>query len=95
MYGRDLVPLSTIDDTDMTSQIGALELGDHMDSHSDGPLEATAMNPPPISTHYPCVVPIVPYVSDGALERVGSVAPTHHLCPTVGSICSTAACPYD
>jgi hypothetical protein len=30
--------------TDMTSQIGALELGDNLESHSDGALEAAGAN---------------------------------------------------
>jgi len=58
--------LSTISSTDITNQIGALELGGDWEHRNDG-----------------------------ALEGVAGLAPTHHLCPTVGSICTTAACPYD
>jgi hypothetical protein len=44
--------ISTTTITDMTSQIGALELGDNLESRDDGVLEAEATGPVPTSpTH--------------------------------------------
>ena len=45
--------LSTANSTDISSQIGALELADHLESHGDGVLETaagTSFGPPPYTT---------------------------------------------
>jgi hypothetical protein len=45
--------LSTAASTDISSQIGALESGDHLASHDDGALEAAA-NPTPMTRNLSC-----------------------------------------
>jgi hypothetical protein len=54
---------------DTTSQIGALELSDHLESHSDGVLEAT-MGPHSGRTMVPCT--ITQCIGDGTLESAGA-----------------------
>jgi len=46
--------LSAPSSTDISSQIGALELGDHMENHGDGALEAAGVtaNGGPTTTGY-------------------------------------------
>ena len=60
--------LSTATSTDISGLIGALELGDHMDNHSDRALEEAG-------THLAGPVPTTPLyrncVSDGVLEEAG------------------------
>lgn len=63
----------------VSSQIGALELGDHMESHGDGVLEAT-MAGPALTTA------MCPRIDDGALEAAagpGQPATQHLSCPTM------------
>jgi hypothetical protein len=50
---------------DNISQIGALELGEHLESHGDGVLEAT-MAGPALTTA------MCPRIDDGALEAAGA-----------------------
>jgi hypothetical protein len=64
--------LSTTTITDMTSQIGALELGEHLESHGDDVLEAagvTALGTAP--TQLQLSTRCCP-ISDGALEAAGA-----------------------
>jgi hypothetical protein len=80
--GKPMDNLSTAN-TDISSQIGALELGDHLESRDDGVLEAAVVNPPPQPTQ--------PRIfggncaSDGALEAAANPSPmTQNLsCPTI------------
>jgi hypothetical protein len=49
--------LSTVSSTDITSQIGALELDEHLESHGDGALEAAAivaLGPRTYLSYVPC-----------------------------------------
>jgi hypothetical protein len=65
--------LSTANSTDITSQIGALELGDNLESHDDGALESAGayLNPPPQPTQVRtgCGLPLTLAcrIDDGAL----------------------------
>jgi hypothetical protein len=43
--------LSTANSTDISSLIGALELGGHLDSQDDGALEAAGIMGDPITSH--------------------------------------------
>jgi hypothetical protein len=54
-----------MDSTDISSQIGALELGDHLASHGDSVLEAT-MAGPALTTA------MCPRIDDGVLEAAGA-----------------------
>jgi hypothetical protein len=47
--------LATVSNTDISNQIGALELDDHVESHSDGVLEASVQSPQPFTTA--CSIP--------------------------------------
>jgi hypothetical protein len=71
----------------ISSQIGALELGDHLESHSDGVLESASTYP---RATYP--VPLTRYcISDGALESFGAAIGTPATAVSTG--CSTFYCP--
>jgi hypothetical protein len=62
----------------ISSQIGALELDDHLESQGDGVLEATMANPGPTFQSGPCTV-VRGMCGDGALEAAGvtmALAPT-------------------
>jgi hypothetical protein len=66
--------LSTTSITDITSMIGALELGDHLESHGDSALESagTYLNPLPQPTQmHSCILTFVCRIDDGALEAAG------------------------
>jgi hypothetical protein len=49
--------LSTIDYTDITSQIGALELGDRLESYGDGVLEMAGPNATGPTMQANCTLP--------------------------------------
>ena len=82
--------LSTVS-TDITSQIGALELGGYLEIHSDGVLETAGMNAfgPTVDTG--TCPPYCRRIGDGALEAagadvaIGPAPPTHVAagCPTL------------
>jgi hypothetical protein len=80
--------ISTTTLTDMTSQIGALELGDHAAGLGDDVLEASAFCFAGPKTHdfgIGCTTPI----SDGALEAAGAnlAQPTGFGCKTQPAMC--------
>jgi hypothetical protein len=65
--------------TDITSQIGALELGDNLESHDDGVLESAGayLNPPPQPTQVRtgCGLPptiVACRIDDSGLEAAGA-----------------------
>jgi hypothetical protein len=71
--------LSTVSSTDISSRIGALELGDNLESHDDGVLESAGayLNPPPQPTQVRtgCGIPptiVACRIDDGALESAGA-----------------------
>ena len=65
----------------VSSQIGALELGNHMESHGDGVLEAT-MAGPALTTA------MCPRIDDGALEAARLSAGAACLHATAGFLCA-------
>ena len=48
--------LSTVNATDITSQIGALELGDHLECYGDSALEAAGANVAPATYPIPMCI---------------------------------------
>ena len=74
--------------TDISSQIGALELSDHMDNQSDGALEEAGMSMG--DTQRPTMPrPFGNCISDGALEAAGAaIGPS----PTIYAGCPTLIC---
>jgi hypothetical protein len=66
--------LSTATSTDISGLIGALELDDHLESHSDGVLEATVMSPPATNQMHKCTNFARVCVGDGVLEAAGEFA---------------------
>jgi hypothetical protein len=78
--------LSTPSNTDISSQIGALELSDHMEkNHSDGALEEAGMSMGDTTKVPTRPRPFGPCISDSALEVAGASVgnPTGLGCPTV------------
>jgi len=72
-----------MDTTNITSQIGAFELGDNLESHNDGALESAGefAGPSPVRTlpQGGCYPPTSFCISDSALETAGvtmALAPT-------------------
>jgi hypothetical protein len=59
--------LSTANSTDLSSQIGALELGDYLEGYGDGVLEAAWHLAPTTSPQTGCRTHVL-CVDDGALE---------------------------
>jgi hypothetical protein len=81
--------LSTANSTDISSHIGALELGDHLESHGDGVLESAGEfgGPPTAQTKLQggCTNMCTFHcIGDGVLEAVSHLSPTSAAggCPT-------------
>jgi hypothetical protein len=77
----------------ISSQIGALELGDHMESPGDGVLETAFGGPPPNTGQTMICRTMFPgqCISDGALESFGAAIGTPATAVSTG--CSTFYCP--
>jgi len=85
--------LSTANSTGITSQIGALELDDHLESYGDGALEAAGEfgGPPTAQTKlqggctYMCTLHCI---GDGALEAAGATT----IAPVTNNVPMTICC---
>ena len=80
--------LSTVNSTDITSQIGALELGGYLEIHSDGVLETAGMNAfgPTVDTG--TCPPYCRRIGDGALEAAGATT----IAPVTNNVPMTICC---
>jgi hypothetical protein len=79
--------LSTATSTNISGLIGALELGDHMDSHSDGALEEAGVRLAGPTPTQPRVLGGA-CASDGALEAAGATMnPPIRTQIVLGTIC--------
>jgi hypothetical protein len=64
--------LSTATSTDISSLIGALELGNHLAGHDDGALESAGMNAFGPTIEGGTCPPYCRRIDDGALEAAGA-----------------------
>jgi hypothetical protein len=83
--GSPMNNLSTAANTDISSLIGALELGDHLAGHGDDVLETFALGGTQTRMAVAACIPMtVRCVSDGALEAtMAGPALTTAMCPRI------------
>jgi hypothetical protein len=70
----------------ISSQIGALELGDHLESYSDGALENAAHAVDPFTSHCNQTVMRPMCVSDSVLEAAGANVAGPPITPRCGTL---------